>query len=389
MTIYSHGRSVSRTVTVPGFVRRYVAYDQMLGFRQAPIVPGVVLPYKRGLLRPLGFSAEDSGTGSGVPTHPFGNRTRNVLQRFVESTDIADGLKIEDLELGQAVVYARNKAYASLVQQVKGDSAEFLTAVLESQKAADMILTGIVRLAVAWTALRKGQFKRFLRYLGLRRKRKHVGLVRNRAADAGSLWLEYWMGWAPTANDLVTGLKILNGSQLPDSVPFRARGSYTLGAKNFEFRDTAYDWWRDSRESASVKVLYTGRSVLVNPNLALLAKLGLVNPITSVVQIMPWSWMVNWFVNLEQVLNAYSDLYGYEMYDTTSTAFVRIQHVAEGHFKPTLLPARRSWHARYEGIGVRRDLGIPKPKLAWNFHSRLSITRAATALSLLVQSFRR
>lgn len=387
MAIVQWGRYVSQTVPVENFPTKYVAYDQVRGRRQKPVTGNLVLPYQRGLIKSNQVVTFSSVSSQPQPPYPFGSYSYFLVRRFIESDDIALGVAKEDKELALAITMSRNRCYAKMVDHMKGQKSEMMTAILESQKAADMILSGVVRLATAWHYLKTGRFRAFLRHLGTRRKRKHRGLTSNRAADAGSLWLEYWMGWAPTANDLVSSMKILMGENLPASERFRVRSGQNLGNWNIRFSSTANMYSRGARAGAEVRVLYTGDCAIGNPNVVLLNALGLVNPITSIVQIMPWSWMVGWFINLEQVLNSYSDLFGFNVSNTSQTVLVRAQHLDEGWYKDVSGVTTRSWSNQSHCVGMTRSPGLTTPKLVFAMPSRLSVTRAATALSLLAGAF--
>jgi hypothetical protein len=118
-----------------------------------------------------------------------------------------------------------------------------------------------------------------------------------------------------------------------------------------------------------------GKYRLVNPNVALAQRLGILNPLVIALNVSPWSWLLGWFVNLNQWCDQWSAFSGYSFTDVYVTRFTTFQ----GSKTVTFDPAAR-WEV--DGMYIQRQLRLPIVKLHFkNFN--LSLTRAATAVSLL------
>lgn len=263
--------------------------------------------------------------------------------------------------------------------------SELLASVAERRKSFDMIARRASQLVKAASALRKGRFSKFLQALEILPSPKDRGRKYTRPKQFASYWLEYWMGWAPLAGDIYSSAGIL-GSEPPSSVVVRVRardpyeGSRTQtdsGSKAFsEFKGT-------------VSCALQGEVEVTNPTLFKLNQLGLANPVATAWQLVPFSFIADWFLNLGDVLAQVTDWLGLKL----SSLMVAFKTVATA-----------SWTC----TGAKRIFGLASPDTVWrkrelSFYSRkvnlrslpkiqptiripngLSLTRGLTSLSLLV-----
>ena len=126
--------------------------------------------------------------------------------------------------------------------------------------------------------------------------------------------------------------------------------------------------------------------VITNPNLLLANRLGLVNPLSVAWELVPFSFVVDWFSGVGNVLDGYTDLLGLSVVDTYSVRYLRGR--VTGSYYERFNPGNRCeclWRAGY----VRRSTSLSKPVATYPKLSNFghSITRAATAVSLLTAVF--
>lgn len=125
-----------------------------------------------------------------------------------------------------------------------------------------------------------------------------------------------------------------------------------------------------------------GLFVMTNPNLALAQSLGILNPFVIAGELVPFSFVVGWFVNWAQVLNSWTDFWGWTVKNTYSTIVCR--SVGERyHWDVVDNPLGTTM--KYQSFAMFRGLGITMPKLRATLPERLSLSRAATSISLVVQ----
>lgn len=281
----------------------------------------------------------------------------------------------------ESLKYARsyNQAYERFVAKL-GDRSELGTSLAEFRSSLSMVSQRALQLMRGWGHLKRGRFRSFLKEFGITPKPKDKGRLSNRPKQAGSLWLEYWMGWAPTVGDMHASALVL--TSVPPSTRIK-----TVGKTTFRVVDP-YDpqdgWLAEGkticRLEADVEV--------TNPNLFLANQLGLINPAQILYNLMPWSWMIGWFVNFSQIISSFTDFAGLKLSRICRT-YHSVWHTwryRSGGLWDRLYP---QYQNRYRCVSTRRaPLGsFRTPKLVLTL-PRLSFTRAATLVSLLVQKLK-
>lgn len=268
--------------------------------------------------------------------------------------------------------WARSEAklYAK-IQELLGERAEIGTTLAEYHSGIQMVTSGATRLAQAALALKKGRFHQFLEHLNAKPLAKHRSWLRSPPKIASQLWIEYWFGWAPTINDIQTAAKILDSTPPVGNIPFSvATGASWILYRKANPSEPMVDVGCMSYSKAG------GEYRLVNPNLALAQRMGILNPLTIAVNVTPWSWLLGWFVNLNQWVDSLTGFAGYEFTNCYVTRYTVFEGIKRWQFS--------SSYAQYgvQGMYIKRSLRLPQVRLHQkNFN--LSLTRAATAVSLL------
>lgn len=278
---------------------------------------------------------------------------------------------------------ARNKSWSKLMERVKGDSSTLAVTAAEGREAFEMIAKRTTGLYRAYKALRKGDFRKFLRELSVDPKRKHRSVIRTSADEASGLWLEYWFGWSPTVQDIGSAVYALTGTPIIGAVRERGKAKFHLPSK----KTTVGNSSRRITTEAGFGFIGQGAEFrLENQNLFLCNRLGLVNPIVVAWELVPFSFVVDWFTKFGDVLDSYTDLVGLRAYQQWNMTYCRIEQTTDYFHVRT--PNNR---CQIKGVQYvcRRGTAFLKPvpvfpKLA-NFGN--SLTRAATAVSLLNQVF--
>lgn len=284
---------------------------------------------------------------------------------------------------------AYNSAYSRLMNKIRDGSerAEIGTGLVEIGSSARMVELRAMQLFRAARALRKGDVRSFLSELRVRELRKHRRKKWSSPKDFSALWLEYWMGWAPLVGDILTSVEVLTRKEFQGKL----RVSRRFEAHR---RSGSYQSYPDGQYTAQdFEMIYRGRVILgceysvSNPNLALANNLGLINPGLTAYQVIPFSWLLGWFVNVEQYLGAWTDLAGVTIKNSYTTRYAKGEGSSMNYGKNN---TQGQWSHKYirEDVVMNRSLGISPPSLIWKLPERLSITRAATAISLLVGQLR-
>lgn len=335
-------------------------------------LPSPVKPYTVYINTPS-YGVEKSGTKGGDRTKPksYTGHVRREKKTGGNYNQVTTDNNW-DLVLSSLSEWTRveSRLHAKIVETL-GERAEIGTALFEIGSTFDLIRKNALRLAFAAYALRKGAFKQFLEVLNVDPLPKHKHWARNSPKVASSLWIEYWFGIAPTINDIQTAAAILDAPSLGGWRSF----TVTAGTP---FKQTQTSTF--SRPAFNISGVCIGKSGgflrLVNPNVALAQQLGILNPLEVIVNVTPWSWLLGWFVNLQQWVSSLTAFAGYEFKDVYTTRYAPFKGTKRWQFSS-------SW-ASYDvqGYWMSRQLRLPVVKLHLKSF-KLSHTRAATAISLL------
>lgn len=275
-------------------------------------------------------------------------------------------------------------AYARAYEKFKSKvytQATNLTALKERGKTIDMVVSRLQQVLKGAQALKKGRFKEFLGIFGVKPLPKHVHRRWARPKEFSALWLEYWMGWAPTVGDVYTSLEFLGG-EIPTTT-VRAGSSALLDYKSVS---TSSGRVRTSISKGKVTVWIQADVELTNPNLYNLNGLGLLNPAKTVWETIPFSWLADWFTNVGQVLGQVTDWVGLELKNLVVSSKTK----GELQFLATNTPSSGQvlWRNReYSSFFRKVDGSLPVVKPILRLPNGLSITRGLTLASLLTQIF--
>lgn len=139
--------------------------------------------------------------------------------------------------------------------------------------------------------------------------------------------LENDFGWQPVIQDISNGLHQLCQQGVPDTM-------ISVNAKR-PFAETSYTRWKDawgdsvftSTSNIGVERWRAQYWVAVdNPNLWLLNRAGFLNPQVTMWDKVPWSFVVNWFFNANQLIQQFSDEYGLSVNHTCVTRKTYLWH---------------------------------------------------------------
>jgi hypothetical protein len=271
---------------------------------------------------------------------------------------------------------AYNAAYSKFRDAVRSQASWAVT-LAERESTWSMIAERLKQFRDAFNAVRRGQFKQAAGLLGINPKAIRKMDLRKGAKNLGSNWLEYWFGWAPLVGDLFASVKILC-----DPIPAgRIRVSATRAYATRTFNNSG-GWTRQFDRSGKVKCKIQAEVSVSNPNLYLLNQLGLTNPAVVALELVPYSWLLGWFVNLEAILSSWTDFIGLRLENLQRSFKSNYENVElEVHSSNLGTYAWRTEMDRFERIPG----ALPSPNLVWSVPERLSVTRALTLCGLLVK----
>lgn len=278
---------------------------------------------------------------------------------------------------------AKAKFRGGLFAPSQGDplKAQLGASIAEWKQSADMVtdrarqlreLAYIVKRRSWWDLLR------FLRERGLTPPGSLKKRLNSRHVSAANLWLELHFGWVPLVGDVQDAISVLANGPSGGTVRGFASKTYDLN-QNRPPSGLHYPTW------VTVKHRLQATMTITSPNLYLANQLGLVNPLSIAWELVPFSFVVDWFYDVGDFLDSSSSLVGISL----SNGFTTTTRESWGYVLYWSSPSAQtpSWSLYAKSKYVNRSIGIPsltaKPPVVCNFPS---LTRAATAWSLAVQA---
>jgi hypothetical protein len=288
----------------------------------------------------------------------------------------------------------QNSVYAGLVSAMKdGRTASMGATLAEWKQSADMVenrTTQLLRLARAVIRRDLNGVKANLSSRnGTVRGNKYISKSGGDPVDLGSIikprdkrvadrWLELHFGWSPLIQDIYDACSVL--SEPPPPRPIRVKR-----AKEYNYFVPEGLWTpSDTGNRVKIHVCAGGVSRTSSPNLELFNRLGLINPASVAWEVVPFSFLVDWFVPVGDYLNSWTDFVGYSF----DNPYTTIYRWAVGVTKRTREPnPANNYSQTASGVFMQRTLSLPAFKLVIPPLKRLSVTRGATSIALLVQVF--
>lgn len=174
-------------------------------------------------------------------------------------------------------------------------------------------------------AMLLGRFQQISDLMGMTRRRRARRALRPRtsAKSLASDVLEVEFGWRPFIEDIASCMTTLCSETMPP-VRFRASNRIQVNTTQKSGGEPSFLTVVSGRARVTACQSYS----VSNPNVWLLNQLGLLNPFEVAWDRVPWSWVVNMFVNANQLIGSFSDTFGLTLLSgsmTTSSALFREQ----------------------------------------------------------------
>lgn len=207
-------------------------------------------------------------------------------------------------------------------------------------------------------------------------------LWRDREPTANQV-LETEFGWRPLFQDMYAALyTVCQDGIPPEYVKGRARGiiSVKTGHPDPLASAGSRTWYGDASSTVASRVNIS------NPNLWLLNRLGLINPGTVIWDLIPWSFVVNMFLNVNAMINQVTDEIGLSVTDisTTHTSSITMTDV-----RKDATASRGVYSTTYGGVYKTRTTGS-LPAVSWQVKvPDLNWELCLIASSLVVQKIKK
>jgi len=277
--------------------------------------------------------------------------------------------------------FVTNRCYSKFAEELNNPSM-WAVNQLEFNKTLEGLLKRVTQLTKFTKRLKKGDLIGAARDLGLVDVPKRAKKTW-KTKDLASTWLEYHFGWEPLVKDVGAAIEVL--TETTCKLRVKANSSDTLvyqdGGPLPSFNIYHHRVRTVVKMQANVQV--------DNPNLHLASQLGFVNPLSIAWELVPFSFVLDWFSNVGQVLGALTDFAGVSFTGAFTTVYQVIDKVERGYGNWDVSPFHQNLTAVYRSTYINRYPEISTPVLNIRPFRGFSPVRGATAVALLIQQLKR
>lgn len=239
-----------------------------------------------------------------------------------------------DLTLGPAAEDPTPRLTNALLEGINQSKTNVLVGMAEFNKTADLVTSTATRLYKSIKALRRGDFPTFLDEIGVRwhpkaQRRFSRGWARanhpnntrekrraNTKQFVAQTWLEYQYGWKPLLSDVYSHAEAFaeQATEKADIIRTCSRkGNTKRESIKSRIAGSAFTEVRTSTSEVWVKLGV--RYKIPNGGVPLFHSFGVSNPLEVAWEIVPFSFVADWFLPVGDYLRAFSSSIGLEFKD--------------------------------------------------------------------------
>lgn len=339
-------------------------------------------PFSGPLVLPYELQKQVLVTNTLVGNDPYWYRTADQTWE----TQLAYDYAFRDFSYRNDLGRCYNIARAKCFERLKAGNADLLALLLERKAASRMIFDRLTQMADIADAVHQRNRKKIIRALRVnpsefnRKFKKNSGLLSNPSAT----YLEISWGWLPLLSDLMSSVAYL-GLAAPLGAYSGSSGiSYST---SFHRDDPSGSYPVNNGDQTGKLRLKVGCTVSVESVLrSEIQRLGLTNPGASAWEVISYSWLADYFVNIGEIIEGWDDnlTLSYEQgYVTRLVKGVDTYNYVRRYRNPDRLEG--CYAVRTNVMMNRQTYGssLPSPVLVYN-PSPFNLRRASYLASLLV-----
>lgn len=203
---------------------------------------------------------------------------------------------------------------------------------------------------------------------------------RGSGRSLGNLWLELHFGWEPLLKDIYAAYEIFTTEPKPAFLKGKSPELFLEEHVRITYGTLQGVWhgWTFEPKTRTRAYVF-GLAEVSDPNLYKSQRLGLTNPAAFAWEIIPFSFIVDWFTTMSQWLNQWDEFLGIKL--TRVGYAVKVTQTAKGSWTEKSGKAT----ATSSMIYFQRFDTFPQVKLGLRPLKAISPVRGATAISLLLQ----
>jgi len=287
--------------------------------------------------------------------------------------------------------------------KLKGQKINLAQAMAERKQTADLVASTAKSIASAIINLKRGNFAKAARDLGVKvpqraKKRFSKSFPREQAQAVANGWLALQYGWRPLLNDVYGACELL-AEQSVDRIYGKERVSesrtFVVHSKTNLLQNDERGVKSDETRGEEKITVRMGCTFSISAGeVASPASMGIINPAVLAWEVMPWSFVADWFLPVGSWLNQLDATLGLSFETGYTTVFKEMQSSAHRVFGYTNLSTGTThnalYRATYSKVTCQRTAMTSFPvSHPPQFKNPVSIEHAANAVALLTSLFKR
>lgn len=381
----------STTVTYNSYTRSYASVNTP-GFGHTKRANLPVNPYNMTLTK-VNF-------GQGVFFRT--QRTdKSFVNKALASTTIIDEIPSDPPFHSELVGRATRK----LIERAEVDINNIAQDVVQYRQTVNTIANSAIRIAASYKALRSGNFSAAVQNLYSPKRQSFRNMPHSGRSTANN-WLELQYGWKPLLQDIDGSMRSLANFMQSTDMIRTVRASAKIEDKYnwpVRFANQPVDFGMSGVPLTVIgvgnrisyqSVRFVCRFKVDSRTKAFLSQTGFTSPVNLAWELLPYSFVVDWFLPIGPYLESLSAFEGMTFLDGSQTTFVRSKDFSQISYDGAL-PRSPSYDSRIRALYDRDVVAIQRTKLLsfprLNFpqlKNPFSITHAANALALLRAAFK-
>lgn len=289
---------------------------------------------------------------------------------------------------------ARRKVINKLITQIKGQSFNAGVALAETRQTANLVASSARRIAQTVLSLKRGNVAGAIRGLTGASSRRDINRVQ-RAGAIPQQWLELQYGWKPLLSDIYGATQALSKRYATKPTYCSVKASSSIDLNNdYATHEVRYGLPASWKQRANARVNGFVEYAVGNEMSQVASQTGISNPLSVAWEIVPYSFVVDWFLPVGNYLNNldYSNglvfRRGYISKKVTNDLSVRLTDGKYVDSQVTMTHSGANYStggSRFEREALAVFPSVPPPVLKNPF----SLGHVANALSLLAAAFGR
>jgi hypothetical protein len=280
----------------------------------------------------------------------------------------------------------------------------------ELPKTLQLIGDTAIRLGKAYRALKRGKVNEFTEAIGITISSRRANALRSRwrrqategnvTAFAANTWLEFTYGWKPLISDLYAQLENTANHLVEKQNVVRVGKGTAKERRATTKRTQNVGLWKTQTDTVvTVRFNYTVKYKLRGGPLSFVSTFGINNPALIAWEVVPFSFVVDWFLPIGTFLEELTATSGLEFHSGTRSRLMTATCFSHGEPMPPVptagAPGVQSWAFTSSASAdnkiravKQRDVlsSFPSVQLP-EFKNPLSLSHAISGIALLYSAF--